>query len=471
MHRALVATVLMLVLPTAYGQDRAKGDFIRSAEFRLRGDWKMDESGSDAIQPKQNNTVSERFKLDLGFRPSEKLFAELTIIHGFNFGSRSADPMNTPDGGTDHGMNAANQPIKAPASRDLLLVNQAYATWMVTEDIKLKLGRQNYSIADGTLMGQNDWMPTPYAFEGLLANYELEFGKFQAFAFKFRDFGFDAARSQASDPERNAYGVNFDLKTMPEMIKSVNVHVIKDRGDAIVDQNVADLTEKDYGRSITRYGLSAGLAFSILDLKVWYEAMTGEYHELAADFKKTSFSARGDMVQAELAARFEGFMNTRFFARYHRDSGNKDQSTRTDYDAYDPYFMNQHGAAGQMDLLSWGNLTFIELGGSMKPLDSTSVGVAYWMFSKTETGTNASRASTFNFAIDDPSRANQDHQASHIGDEIDVWTEHNYGNSLSTVARVGYFMPGSVFTGSLPAAASKRDQNPLQIFIEGRLTF
>jgi len=452
MRIALAAVALLAILPSAHAQDRAKGDFSHSGEFRLRDNWDMNQTGNAETQPTSDNNVIQRFKLDLGFRASEKLAAELTLIHGMNWGrpvssdgvNINRSTLNTPDG----------------SGLDYLFVNQAYATWMVSEDIKLKFGRQNYQIADGTLISINDWQANPTAFEGVLGNYEAEFGKVQAFAFKFREL--NATQTQTtSDAERNVYGLNFDLKTMPELVKALNVHVLKDIGDAT--QDVAP-NEGEIGRSETRYGLYGSFNLYVFDFKVWYEAVTGKQSDWNGTLN--NYDVSSNMIQAEVAAHLPSFMGARVFARYHRDSGDSDVSPNNGDELYDPYFYTRHGTAGQMDIFSWGNLTFIELGTTFKPMDSTEVGVSYWMLSRTESGNNSTgvvnRQQLGRFV-------DADLMKTHLGDEIDVWAEHNYGGGLSTVARFGYFMPGDVFTSS--ANSPLMGEKPMQIFIEGRLTF
>jgi hypothetical protein len=449
MRTALAALALLAFLPSAHAQDKAKGDWSHDGEFRLRDAWMMNGGGTTNTD---TNTVMERFKLDLGFKPSEKLMANVTLMNNFNFGGGK---IAQPDGTT--------------TPNDYLTVNQAYATWMTSDDFNIKIGRMNYQIGDGSLMAVNDWEATPYAFEGVLGNYEAEFGRVQGFAFKHQEFGRvtnAGSGSVQNDAEQNAYGINFDLKTMPQILKMVNVHVIKDSSDnnnaAAGTSGVMGAQGKDY----LRYGLNVALTFNIVDVKAWYEAYSGKDKVFTAgDVTKTD--ATGNMMQVEVAANLNNFMSSHVFVRYHQDSGDSNAAD-TKNEMYDPYFHEQHCSAGCMDLFDWGNLTNLTIGWTGKPTDATEVGLTYSMLSKTKKGTGTAvnllttHGQTAGGALPQPAA-----DKSKLGDEIDLWATHKYTNGLSTSARLSYMSLGDGYTSQTP----KFDKSPMEIFLEGRFTF
>lgn len=436
MRKALAAVALLAILPSAHAQDKAKADIGFNGEYRLRDSWMMNSSGLDGSD---KNTIYSRFKLEANAKATDKLSATLTLMHNANFGAHT-DQMNTPDG--------------TAGAADMLTVNQAYANWMTSDDFSFKAGRMNYQIADGTLIGTNDWEAVPYAFDGVLGNYEVQFGRFQVFAFKYAELSNVAGAAAGRDEERNAYGINFDLKTMPEVLKSVNVHVIKDNANAVTAIP---------GKDLVRYGLNVNLSFNIVDVKAWYEGMSGKNKPVAA----TSRNANGTMMQAEVGVNFPMFMTSRLFVKYHQDSGDTDATDDKDQ-AYDPYFYEKHASAGHMDLLKWGNLTFVQIGWQGKPMDNTEVGLNYWMFTRTKKGTGSSAVmSGMNYAY-----TNTDLEKDKLGDEIDLWAAHHYNANLSTIIRLGYFSPGSVFTSDAAmVGTNKQNKNPMEVFVEGRLTF
>lgn len=459
MRRTLAAIALLAFLPTANAQDKAKGEFTYAGEFRLRDNWMINGGGNKGTT---GNDVMSRFKLDLGFKPSDRLSANMTLIHAANFGRDRATNMPN-NSETNHA---------SSTHADTLTVNQVYATWQTSDDFNLKAGRMNYQIGDGTLIGYNDWQQIPYAFEGVLGNYEAQFGRFQVFAFKYVDHA--SFNGSAADPEQNAYGVNFDLKTMPEILKSVNAHVIKDAGDVLDTTNTGSKITTTQGKDYLRYGLSAAIAFNMVDVKAWYEGYSGKNKYFSAE----SHDAKGSMMQAEVGLNFPNFMQSRLFVKYHQDSGDSDTTDKTDK-TYDAYFYEQHGAAGQMDLFDWGNLTFIQAGWTGKPLDTTEVGLSYWMLSRTNSGSNTTNSSSVQLGRNtEKFSAAGDLSKSKLGDEIDLWASHKYDNGLVTLIRLSYFKPGEVFTsGALNdphdplQSGDKLKEKPMQVFVEARFPF
>lgn len=447
MRRALAAVALLAFLPSAHAQDKAKGEMTHSGEFRVRDNWMMNSTG---LKGSTTNAVTERFKLDLGFKASDKLSAGLTLIQGAELGTRGN-----------------NTPASTNAG-DLLVVNQAFGNWMVSDDFGVKVGRMNYQIADGTIMSINDWEPMPYAFEGILGTYEAEFGRIQAFAFKYQNPAtaptFDGG--QNANPEQNAYGLNFDLKTMPEMLKMVNVHIIKDNSDALANPANGTGILGNQGKDYLRYGLNVGLSFNIVDLKLWYEAHNGKdiRPDVAAPGNKTD--AEGNLMAAEIGANFAEFMNSRVWFKWHQDSGD-DDTTDAKNKTYDGYFTEQHCAAGCMDLFGFGNLTFMQVGWIGKPSDNTEVGLTYWMFSRTKKSDTVASSAVVNGTNNMLAAASNDASKSKLGDEIDLWATHKYDNGLSMTARLGYFNFGDYYK----LAGSELKEKPMQIFIEGRMSF
>lgn len=461
MRRLLALAALVCALPTANAQDKGKADFSHNAEYRARYWWMQNPGGEESTNGK-NSYVDQRFKLHTAYRASEKFSAAVTLFHNSSFGRVPSEVI-----GQHNDMDSAEH---------FLTVNEAYANWMMSEDLNFRIGRQGYVIADGYVIGANDWEPLPLALEGLLANYEVEFGKFQAFAFKFRDgvtTGTAPDSSASRDPEHNAYGVNFDLKTMPEWLKGLNVHVIQNVADAMIGGAGSNI-QGTQGQDVFRYGLTANGEFGNLDAKVWYAAHTGKHKEVAANGTKTEFDADGNMMQAEVGFKMPKMMNSRFFVQYHQDSGDKDDNDPTaanrdgKHETYDSYLYQMHQNAGLMDLFGWGNLTYITLGWNGKLNDRTHLGAMFTMFSKTEAGVNSTQvAGTMGTGLVDNSLLYG--TSDELGNELDVWAEHRYDGGLSTVARLGYFQIGDAFSGA--SGLNKRDDNILQIMIEGKLTF
>lgn len=455
MRRVLASAVLVAFLPTANAQDKGKADFSANAEARARYFWMQNPGGSkDSLS--NRNMANGRFKMNFGYKANEKISATATLLHNTNFGQdTNANDIVAQDHATD--------------TEDGLNVNQAFMTWMSSDDLKFNVGRMNYQVADGALIGINDWENVPYSFEGVRAMWEAEFGKFDFVLFKVRNIVVTGGNSAASgDPEQNMYGINFDLKTTPEWLKGLNVHFFKNNGDSLDSgaTGTGKVMDTTNGLDVMRYGLMGHLGFGDFEVKAWYEGQGGKVKNVNAG-TKTDVDYAGNMMQAEVAYNAAGFMQSRFHFMYHKDSGDK-SGTDTKFETYDSYFTQKHNSAGAMDLFGWGNLTFMQLGWTMKPQDKTTVGLQYTMLSKTEK-TDSFVPGTFGGPATDTkslAAANTNGNNSKLGDEIDVWATHSYDANLSTTLRLGYFKPGDHFEGT-----PKATDAIMHVMVEGKATF
>jgi hypothetical protein len=316
------------------------------------------------------------------------------------------------------------------------------------------------------LVGANDWEAMPYSFEGLASVWEQEFGTITFAAVKLREL---TGTSASGDPEHNLYGINFDLKAKPEMLKMFNLHVLKNNSDAIDSASAVGgtmATSKD-GFDTIRYGTMAGLAFGPVDLNLWYELQGGKVKNINAG-TKTEYDYKGNMMQAQVAFNMPSMMGSRFHLTYHKDSGDGD-ATDKELGTYDSYATEKHNSAGAMDLFGWGNLTFIQLGWMAKPQDKTDVGLQFTMFSLTENSTTGTPGWTQGTYGGDLNGATQKNDADKLGNEIDLWATHHYDANFSNTFRVGYFMPGDRFEPAAPTQAST--DKILHVMIEGKATF
>ncbi len=194
----------------------------------------------------------------------------------------------------------------------------------------------------------------------------------------------------------------------------------------------------------------------MIDLKAHYEMNTGKYKQQPKT-ATSELDAEQMMMQAELGLKLNSFMGSRLYALYHMDSGDAN-GTDGKNEKYDPYFYERHANAGLMDIYEWGNLTQLTIGWTMKPGDNTDAGITYNMFSKTESkgGVTNGRFGT----LGSGTAGKED-----LGDEVDLWAEHRYDGGLSTLFRVGYFMPGDAHK------AAKQDEGIVHVALEGKLTF
>lgn len=453
MKLLIVSLMAVALVPAASAQSATKADISANAEYRVRYLYENNVSGNEQEIPGQQSAFVHRLKLDGNFRASEKISGKVTVLHNAVWGGEAN--LNSELGAPD-----------AASTSNLFLVNQAYGNWMLADDMRLRIGRQNFSFGDGRLMGINDWEATPYAFDGVSGAYDMEVGSLKAWAFKVAELT-SATTGAGGDPEHNSYGVSFDFKTKPEMLKMVNLHAIKDvRATSFEPGTPLDPVN---GRDFMRYGVQVAGEWMGFDFGADYQSRTGEWKSQATPGAAVDkIDGAASMTQVHLGYGVEYFMNSRMTALWHKDSG--DAANADSPKNFDGYFHEKHNSAGMMDLLGWGNLTYWGLKLELQPLDGTTVGAAYYRFSRTETGPAVAGVAGVTPGLNGASLFGEgafDNQWSLIGSELDLYAEHKYDGNLSTFAYVGMFSPADY----LKKATPEKGDPVLQIFVQAQMTF
>jgi len=459
--RNLVALATLLAFAPLANAADGKGEFSMNGEYRIRYQFDQAWKTADKDADTNRSTVYQRFKVDTGFRASEKFSAQLSLLANSilgNFNSSGDSGTAIPDGTGD--------------GQNMVLVNQAYGMWMINDTWSLKFGRGGFTSADGSVISQNDWQNTPYAFDGILANMEKENFRLGIFAVKAIDAvaaqsgGGYTAPNGNDDPEANFYGLAFDWKALPEFLKTANVHVMQVNKD-LMGYTTLD-TAYNAGKSEMRYGVVLAGDMSNFDYKLNYAAHNGEAKTGVPALPKVDLS--GMMYAVELGYSMPDLMKSRFHVGYHSDSGDKNSAATDDKsEEYDTFYYEKHGTSGLMDVVAWGNLTFIKAGYTLSPADNVDVGLHYWMFETTEKGSggagDASANAGNNGGIITTSRS-ATNDATELGSEIDLAVTKKYDGGLSISAWLGMFMPGKYVKNELG-----KDDTYNQIFVEGKMTF
>lgn len=479
MKKLLAALATLALVPAAHAAEKG-ADFTHSAEFRVRHLMAQNPTANKDDISTANATI-QRFKLGTTFRANEKFSATLTLLHNATWGSNDLGLMDSNGYAAGTGDSSRGVLDGTRDGDNLLLVQEAYGTWNVNDEFNLRFGRGSFTMADGLVISANDWENTPFAFEGILAHYEMEFGRFGAWAAKFAEYsrGMSAATptspanpptagsgTDVSDPEANAYGLSFDLKTMPAWLKMVNVHVIKSQkattpsaGDGTGTQAIA------FGQDITRYGVSVGGDMMNIDYHVAYAAQSGNYLRTPPTAK---LKTDGHMMHGVVGYKMPDFMNSRISFTYHMDTGKKNTATAEPdkSEAYDPYFYDRHANSGLMDIVDWGNLTYMSVGYTLTPMDQTDIGLQYHVFTRTEkksgntAGDNAKGLTGITSAATDDTKDD-------LGSEIDLVATRKYDSGFSIQARYGMFMPGKAFKLN----NADKDATISQLFVEAKMNF
>lgn len=433
--RKLVALLATLAfLPVAKAAD-SKADFSANAEFRLRYQYDQNISGQKDADTAIDD-FNHRLKMDFGFKSGEKFAAKVTLIHNALWGDAGATN------------SAAEIPDGIGNANNMVLVNQAYGTWMMNDAWTLKFGRGGLNLADGSVISQNDWEAVPHSYEGLLTNWEHEMMRLNLFVVRAEDALTSANGND--DPQTTFFGGAVDVKHLPEFIKTLNVHLLQLNADERTIPGPAQ-----YGKSVMRYGLVLGGDMSGFDYKLDYAANDGK-----ARVNGTKIDLKGQMYHLDLGFSMPEMMKSRVHFAYHSDTGDKSSSATKD-ESYDAFHYDRHGAAGLMDVFGWGNLTFINLGFTAQPMDQLEVGLHYWKFDMSEA--NATPTAGLNGG--DFVNGGSASTSKALGQEIDLAATKKYDGGLAMTAWAGMFMPGTFFKDN-----SQKDTYT-QIFLEGKMTF
>lgn len=370
-------------------------DIKWNAEMRFRF------SGNENVDFSKNtwdNATEQRTKIGATFTKGEDLTATVTLLSAATWGNE--------------GNSNTSGDMLAAGAESNVYVYEAFAFWKAMDNFALKVGRGALDLADGSVVAKNDYEQTPYVFEGAYGVYFTEWANIGLFGVK----GMNDVSAATADV--NFYGLSVDVKSLPEWLKMVNVHVMESKATGIGGASVAD--------SKTRYGVTAKGDTHAIDYRATYAMYTGERTVSAPGDHKAS------MLDAEVGYTLPDIMNLRVAALYHTDSGD-DNAASGDIKSYDPFFYEKHNNAGLMDLIGWGNATYMKFGVSLEPMEMTKVGVDYYMFQKTEE--NDSVYDTSHTAITAVGTAS----GTDVGTEIDVWATKALSNGAELNARVGMF--------------------------------
>lgn len=406
MNKLIALIAVLGFAGSAHAADGA--DFSHSGEYRLKYVNNMNADLTDDAIPEDSSDQNWATRLRWGttVRAGEKLTGHFTLVHNANWGENAATEQYPSDIST------------TGEAQNVLLVNEAYASWMLSDAWMVRFGRGSMTIGDGRFVSANDYEDVSKAFDGAMASWDHEMARFSFFAVQGANFSEPNAQG-------NFFGISADFKTLPDFMKSANLHVVQIKQDASVDLGgLNDEQNMRAGFSVT--GDVAGL-----DWRLNYEMETGEITAGA-----TKSDIKTSMMDAELGYAIPAAMNTRVHVGYHTDSGNSASTTAGDREMYDGFHYDTHNNAGLMDVYGWGNLTYMRAGLTLSPADDITVAAEYFMFTQTE---KDGATNSENTAI---SGATGDTAEDDLGTEIDLTVTKKYTNNFDISASYRMFSPG-----------------------------
>jgi hypothetical protein len=400
----------------------------------------------------QSNAWQQRNSVGATMTKGETLTGRIRLINSMLWGS-----LNQTSGATAFDNTA--QPTQLN-NNNYMYVNEAWMGWAINPNITMKVGRMALTtLADGLVLSNNDWLANPYSSDGVKFVFDYDVARIGVMGVKAADFG-AATAPLTADAETNFYGISADFKNLPEWLKIANIHVIqqnKDFNNLIGNTSQANVNAllttagafAGTGLNVMRYGFSVAGDTAGVDYGVTYAGLNGKIllnkTGTGTLANKDDVTWAASMIDAKAGYTFADMMKLRLGLNYHTDTGNEGDSTKDSVGVYQPFFSERHATAGRMDLIGFGNLTYLAINLGLEPMENTKVGVDYYMFSRTKTEANSAvytetyASSNTNNTLGTHSAANKD---SNIGTEIDVYATHTYDNGLMLTGRYGQFQAG-----------------------------
>lgn len=364
---------ILAVLGVATSALAEGSNLTHSGDMRVRwgttNDADYNKSASDTT-----HDMDYRLRFGTTFNKGEKFSAHLGLNANAMFGENGAQGHYPSD----------------VADENILFVNEAYMTWMATDSVTFKAGRASLDLADGTLVSSNSYEQLQTAFDSFTLSWDQEWARMALVSARGVDSGNMAA---------DFTGLNFMFKTLPDFLKVVSFTYLMVKSDvtgAIEDAN--------------RMGLTVSGDTMGIDYRFTYNNYSGE---------KNAVDQKSSMMDAEVGYSMPDMMNFRVSGLYHTDTG--DDAATADNETYSSFVYDKHNNAGEMDVVTWGNITYMKLGLSLEPMEQLKVGFDYYTFTNTTVASGAK---------DD------------VGTEMDITVEKKYDDNFSAKLRLGQFAPG-----------------------------
>lgn len=393
MKKLLFAFASFALVSSAFAQDGADMKWNSELRFRFTG---TENAGFNKAST--DTATVQRTKIGATMTKGEDLTATVTLLQAATWGN-AATAGNT------------SGELTAGDTDNDVSVYEAFVFWKAMDNVALKIGRGALDLADGSVVAKNDWEQRPYAFEGVYGAYFTEWANIGLFGVK--GMNDDAT----NNPDINFYGLSVDVKNLPEWLKMLNVHALQSKATNV---DATDLSDEKLRLGVTLKG-----DVSAVDYRATYAMYTGEQADAG-----TTTDHKASMMDLEVGFTMADVMNMRIHGLYHTDSGEK---TGGDLEGYDPFFYEKHANAGLMDLIGWGNSTYMKVGIALEPAEMTKVGADYYMFTKTESADSVYNNS--HSAITAIGTASGDD----VGTELDLWATRALSNGAELNARIGMF--------------------------------
>ncbi len=410
--------------------------------------------------------VNHRLRLNSTLRKGENLTSGLSLIHAGEWGSHSGVANSSIDStGTGNITDGTKNGIKD--NQNLILVNRAWGAWKYSNLVSFQFGRVGLSVADGTVLSENDWDQYPTSHDGMVVNWEVSFGRLQFFTIKTNEYG---PGFISHDAERNLYGASLDINSLPEWLKILNAHfiqIVKDEtgtgssssppylaGAKVNEQRLGATLSGDKGRF--NYRLSGAYVFG-----------QGTTQNAST---QTNLNISEYMLDSTLGFGLNPSQSLKSSIGVHIDSGSKDLSTEQVH-GYESFYYDTHRFGGLMDVVRWGNLTSTKLSLAFSPSEDVEFGILYYYYTHSEVSAqNAPSGATASQTLFGPEYKTLTASPSitEIGHEIDLSFKKIFDSGLKFESFIAGFLPGSAMKENTDP---KQDRVIIEYFAQASLEF
>lgn len=279
-----------------------------------------------------------------------------------------------------------------------------YGIWNMTDELQLQLGRIPYEI-EPSVLSQNDYELFPYVFDGVFLNYSAK-------SVILNIWGAYPPSKRLGAMEKTEFkyslGAELEVKIIPEFFKKINFYLI---------YLTRSFEETETIKS-NRYGLN--IEGEILNWKIDYNiSIIGQESGLKFNPEDTMYDVEAGYSQPE-------WYDSRVFIAYHRDTKN-----------YNPWLYDRHEKGGLMDMLQWGNLTYILVGYNVSLPGDFSVKLKFLRFQRTTNHPFYLGWYGALFSKEQPS----DNNLKNLGNELDLQITKDFGSGFQTHFLGSFFIP------------------------------
>ena len=228
-------------------------------------------------------------------------------------------------------------------------------SWLIHEDLELRLGRNTYENKFHQVVSLNSYEPFFYTFDGAFLEYSTDIlnANFWIAYLPARWIEF-----QQIEEFKYGFGLFLDMESLSDYIDFFNFHVA---------YLVNSFRRQKSADKMSRYGLALEGTISPIDLGYNFVAV--------GHGKGIQFRLEEKMYHFYISYSRPEFLNSEIFIGYHTDSAQ-----------YNPWLYNRHDHAGLLDMFLWGNLTYYFFGVEVSWRDWFDLQVVFHNLNSTDDG-------------------------------------------------------------------------------------